>query len=113
MRRTLRGLATITSWPHSSSTLLTQGECPPRWRLAAAAARRRTVALELRGGAQPALFHNLTALCVDEAQVGAFVAEIEPGCHLRLFAATIHGGPILLPGRKSPYSTFADPKVLR
>src|SRR5215208_304794 len=109
MRRTLRGLATITSWPHSSSTLLTQGECPPRWRLAAAAARRRTVALEPRGGAQPALFHNPTPLWFGEAQVGAFVAEIEPGCPRRLVFATIHGGPILLPGRKSPSSAFANP----
>src|SRR5215217_5311492 len=109
MRRSLRGFATITSLPDSLSTLLTQRECSPRWRLAAAAARRRTVALEPRGGAQPALFHNLTALCVDEAQVGAFVAEIEHGCPLRLVFATIHGGPILLPGRKSPYSAFANP----
>jgi hypothetical protein len=37
-------------------------------------------------------------LLVDEAQVGIFVAEIESGCHLWLFAATIHGGLILLPG---------------
>jgi hypothetical protein len=65
------------------------------------------------GGAQPALLHNLTALCVDEAQLGIFVAEIEPGCHLRLHFATIHGGPILLPGRKSPYIAFAGLKVLR
>ena len=35
---------------------------------------------------------------VDEAQVGVFVAEVQSGCHLRLFFATIIHGPILLPG---------------
>jgi hypothetical protein len=53
-------------------------------------------------GAQPALFDALAVVRVDEAQVGVLVCEIESGCHLWLFAATIHGGPILLPGRKSP-----------
>jgi len=65
----------------------------------------------LGGSAQPTFVHNLATLCVDEAQeVGAFVAEIHSGCHLRLFAATIHGGPIVLSilGVRAR-RTFADP----
>jgi hypothetical protein len=50
-------------------------------------------------GTQPALFDDLAVVRVDEAQVGVIVSEIESGSHLWLFAATIHGGPILLPGR--------------
>ena len=57
------------------------------------------------GGAQPALLHNIAAFCVDEAQVGVFVAEVQSGCRPWFVPATIHGGPILLPiGRKSPSS---------
>ena len=33
-----------------------------------------------------------------------YVAEIQPGRHLWSLIVTIHCGPILLPGRKSPYS---------
>src|SRR5215218_4651198 len=51
----------------------------------------------LWGCAQPALLHHLAAPCVDEAQVGVFVAEIQSGCHQWLHFATIHCGPILLP----------------
>ncbi len=39
---------------------------------------------------QPTLLDHLAALCVDEAEVGVFVAEIQSGCHLWLVAATIH-----------------------
>jgi hypothetical protein len=42
------------------------------------------------GGTQPAFLHNLATLLVDEAQIAVLVAEIQPGCHLWLFAATIH-----------------------
>ena len=49
--------------------------------------------------------------CVDEAQVGVLVAEIQSGCHLWLVFATIHGGPILLPyWAVRARLTFADPK---
>jgi hypothetical protein len=53
----------------------------------------------LGAGTQPTLLHNLTASLVDEAQVAVFVAEVQSGCHLWLLFATIHCGPILLPGR--------------
>jgi hypothetical protein len=36
----------------------------------------------LWGCAQPTLLHNLTVLCVDEAQVGVPVAEVQSGCHV-------------------------------
>jgi hypothetical protein len=48
------------------------------------------------GGAQPTLLDDLAASCVDEAQAGVPVAEVQSRCHLRLLFATIHGGPILL-----------------
>jgi hypothetical protein len=51
------------------------------------------------GGSHPTLLDHLAAVGVQKTEIAVFVAEIEPGCHLRLFAATIHGGPILLPGR--------------
>src|SRR5215211_4679925 len=52
---------------------------------------------------QPTLLHNLTAVCVDEAQIGVPVAEVQSGCHRWLHFANINGGPILLSiGRKSP-----------
>jgi hypothetical protein len=44
----------------------------------------------LRGGAQPALFYDLAASGVDEAEVAVFVAEIQSGRNLWLLAATIH-----------------------
>src|SRR3712207_5328586 len=50
----------------------------------------------LRGGTQPTLLHNLTALGVDEAQMAVFVAEIQSGCNLWPPLATIHSGSILL-----------------
>jgi hypothetical protein len=51
----------------------------------------------LGASAQPTLLHNLAAYCVDEAEVGVFVAEIHSCCHQWLVFASIHGGPILLP----------------
>src|SRR5829696_5657835 len=44
------------------------------------------------------------AVGVQETQIAVFVAEIQPGRHLWSLFVTIHCGPILLPGRKSPYS---------
>src|SRR5215204_4521036 len=39
------------------------------------------------------------------------VAEVQSGCHRWLFAANIHGGPILLSiGPLRAHTTFADPK---
>jgi hypothetical protein len=43
--------------------------------------------------------------------VGVYVAEVQSGSHLRLFAATIHSGPILLPTEGvRARRTFANPK---
>jgi hypothetical protein len=53
----------------------------------------------LWGGAQPTLLDHLTALCVDEAEVAILVAQIQSGCNLWLYFATIHLGSILLSGR--------------
>jgi hypothetical protein len=44
----------------------------------------------LGAGTQPALLDHLTTLCVDEAEIAVFVAEIHSGCHLWLLFATIH-----------------------
>src|SRR5215210_3616422 len=61
-----------------------------------------------RAGAQPTLLNHLTAVLVDEAQVGVLVAQVQSGCRLWLLFATIHSGPILLSfgplARESPYS---------
>ena len=56
----------------------------------------------LWSGAQPTLLHDLTALLIEETQVGVFVAEIQSGCRLWFVPATIHGGPILLSGPLEP-----------
>jgi hypothetical protein len=59
-------------------------------------------------GAQPAFLDHLAAYCVDEAQLGVPVAEVQSGCHVWLVFASITHGPILLsigpPARESPYS---------
>ena len=50
----------------------------------------------LGGRTQPTFLHNLTALLIDEAEVGVLVAYVQSGCHL--------GGCSLLPsmvGRSS------------
>jgi hypothetical protein len=97
MSLSLRALATNTSWPHSSKSRLTQGEWVPvsmAMRTEGSEAKRR---LRASDGAQPTLLDDLAALRVDEAQIGVLVAEIQSGCHLWLYFATIHGGPILLP----------------
>jgi hypothetical protein len=66
------------------------------------------------GGAQPTLLDDLAALLVDEAEVGILVAEIQSGCRAWFVPATIHGGPILLSGRQSPYSLCrSSERVLR
>ena len=47
MSLVLRGLATKTSWPHSSSSLLTHGECVPAsmaTRIGRSEAKRRLMA---------------------------------------------------------------------
>ena len=68
----LGAFATKTSWPHSFSTLLTHGEngfpllyCDAQQRLL----RGKATSEGFGGSGQPALLHNLAALCVDEAQV--------------------------------------------
>ena len=66
------------------------------------------------GRAQPALLHNLAAVLIDEAQVGVFVSEVQSGRRLRLFAATIHGGAILLSGPlREPVEHLQTLRVLR
>src|SRR3712207_407126 len=37
----------------------------------------------LGGGTQPTLFYDLASVCVDEAEIAVFVAEIQTGCHHR------------------------------
>jgi hypothetical protein len=56
------------------------------------------------GGSHPTLLDHLAAVGVQETQIAVFVAEIQPGRHLWSLFVTIQCGPILLPGRKSPYS---------
>src|SRR5215204_5681674 len=97
-------LATSTSWLHSSKSRLTQGEWVPvsmAMRIGGCSEAKRLLkasgVVRSLGCAQPALLHHLAAPCVDEAQVGVFVAEIQSGCHQWLHFATIHCGPILLP----------------
>ena len=55
------------------------------------AARRRSVALKASGVVR-SLPSSITSplVRVDEAQIGVLVAEVQSGCHLWLFAATIH-----------------------
>jgi hypothetical protein len=65
------------------------------------------------GCAQPTLLDHLAAYRVDEAQVGILVAEVQSGSHLWLFAATIHGGPILLSGPLEPVEHLQTQRVLR
>ena len=50
------------------------------------------------GGAQAALFYDLAAFGVDEAQIAVLVAEVHSSRHLHLLPATITRGPILLCG---------------
>src|SRR5215211_2184967 len=75
---------------------------------------RAKVSLEgLGSGSQPTLLDHLATLCVDEAQVGVFVAQIQAGCNLWLLFATITHGPILLsfgPLLKRARIAFADPQ---
>src|SRR5215210_7270609 len=110
MSRLLRGLATRTSWPHSSSTLLIQGEWVP-----ASMAMRSERSEENRrlraSGVVRSLPSSITSpfsVCVDETEVGVLVAEIQSGCHLLLPFANITHGPILLSfgplAKESPYS---------
>jgi hypothetical protein len=65
------------------------------------------------GGAQSALFDHLAAFGVQNAEMAVFVPEIYPYRNRWLTSANIPHGPILLPGRKSPYRVLADHKVLR
>src|SRR5829696_7570780 len=67
----------FTSWVRLLTSACLDGDAHRRSLLRSEAPLR-----DLRGGAQPALLDHLTAYCVDEAQVGVFVAEIEPGCDL-------------------------------
>src|SRR5215217_5218320 len=111
MSLSLRGFATRTSWPHSSSTRLTHGEWVPAsmaMRMGRSEAKRR---LKVSGLVRSLPSHYRATCCVDEAQVGVFVAYVQSGCHLRLLFATIHGWPILLSisGIRAR-RTFADPK---
>src|SRR3712207_3715993 len=68
-------------------------------------------ALERFGGsAQPALFDDLAAFGVDEAEMAILVAKIQSGCHLWVLPATIVHGPI--PPSIEPYGarTYCRPK---
>jgi hypothetical protein len=42
------------------------------------------------GGTQPTLLDHLAALCVDEAEVAVFVAEVQSGRHVWLLFDAIH-----------------------
>ena len=54
--------------------------------------RTETPPQSLRSGTQPTFLHNLTALLIDETEVGVLVAEVQPGCDLRLpFATSLMG----------------------
>jgi hypothetical protein len=64
--------------------------------------RTETPPQSLRSGTQPTFLHNLTALLIDETEVGVLVAYVHSGCDLRSPFATITHGPILLPGPLEP-----------
>src|SRR5215208_66974 len=98
MSLSLRALATSTSWPHSSSTLIAHGEWVP-----ASIAMRMGCSVGgeappegLGVGSQPTLLDHLAAVLIDEAQVGVFVAEVQSCRRPWSLFVTIHLGPILL-----------------
>src|SRR5215212_2970369 len=105
MSLSLRALATSTSWPHSSSTLLAQGEWVPAsiaMSIGGRSEAKRRLKASLGLYAEQTLLNNLTALRFDEAQIAVLVAEIHSGRHLWSFFATITHGPILLSGPLEP-----------
>jgi hypothetical protein len=75
--------------------------------------RSETPPQSLGSGTQPTFLHNLTALLIDEAEIGVFVAYVQSGCHLRLLFASIHGGLILLSGPLEPVEHLQTQRVLR
>src|ERR687897_567224 len=115
MSLSLRALATRTSWPHSSSTLLAQGEWVPAsmaTRSEGSEAKRRLRA----SGVVLSLPSSITSpLSVSIRHRGRSTCLRDPIRLSPSVALCYHPflGPILLPGRKSPYRVVADHKVLR
>jgi hypothetical protein len=94
----LRELATRTSWPHSSITLLTQGEWVPvsiAMHMGCSEAKRRLIACGVVRRADPPRSAHRCRRPEDRDNCIS-VAEIQSGRHLWSFFVTIHLGPILL-----------------
>jgi hypothetical protein len=89
MSLSLRALATKTSWPHSSSTRLTQGEWVPAsmaMRSSCSEAKRRKKASGVVRSLPSSITSPLTVSMRQRWEL--FVAEIHSGCYLRLLFAT-------------------------
>src|SRR5690606_21691895 len=76
MKRSLRGLATITSWPSSVSKRLAQAEWVPTSRTTREGGSASKRSRSAPGGADPALLGDL-ACGVQDAEPAGAVAQIE------------------------------------
>jgi hypothetical protein len=117
MSRSLRALATSTSWPHSSSSRLTQGELVPASMAIRSGCSEAKCRLRASGLVRSLPSSSTSALCWSMRHSGRSSCRrgpIQLSSQWFVFA-TIHGGPILLSlGRFRARRTFADPlRVLR
>jgi hypothetical protein len=117
MSLSLRAWATRTSWPHSSSTRLTQREWMPdsmAMRMGSSEAKRRLKASGIVRS-MPSSIISPRFVLVDEAQGGRSSCGRDPesGCHhsgCSLCYQPWWADPALPCGRKSPYSLCGPSK---